>query len=110
MTRWLRSFVFLAALAGLATTLPGDVPCCELRYRLTPDPTGHAVEVTLEIRGFRGESLLMTRASSRPLPGLLGEDPLVDGGRPAAAGGDICAGSGGSVHSCPGLSACRVFR
>jgi predicted metalloprotease with PDZ domain len=83
MTRWLKSFVFLAALAGLATTLPGDVPCCELRYRLAPDPAGRAVEVTLEIRGFRGESLLMTRASSRPLPGLLGEDPLVEGERPA---------------------------
>jgi predicted metalloprotease with PDZ domain len=83
MTRALRAFVFLAALAGLATTVPGDVPCCELRYVLTPDPSSGAVDVTLEVRGFRGDSLSLQRASARPLPGLLNEDPLVDGERPA---------------------------
>lgn len=82
----LRALVFLAALAGLATTLPGDVPCCELSYVVRPDPTSGAVDVLLEVRGFRGDSLTVMRASSRPLPGLLGEDPFVDGERPASWG------------------------
>lgn len=82
MTRSLRALVFFAALAGLATTLPGDVPCCDLRYRVTPEVSARAVVVTMEIRGFRGDSLVLLRSSARPLPGLVAEDPTVDGAVP----------------------------
>ncbi len=83
MTRSLRALVFLAALAGLASTLPGDVPCCDLRYRVRPDTESGAVDVAMEIRGFRGDSLVILRSSNRPLPGLLSEDPIVNGEGPA---------------------------
>ena len=82
MTRSLRALAFFAALAGLATTLPGDVPCCDLRYRVSPDTESGAVDVVLEIRGFRGDSLVLLRSSARPLPGLLSEDPVVNGEAP----------------------------
>jgi hypothetical protein len=88
MTRALRALVFFAALSGLATTLPGDVPCCDLRYHVRPDPRLGVVEVTLEIRGFRGDSLMLLRSSARPLPGLVGQDPQVDGEPPADWGVD----------------------
>jgi predicted metalloprotease with PDZ domain len=83
MTHSLRALAFFAALAGLATTLPGDVPCCDLRYRVRPDAASGVVDVTMEIQGFRGDSLVLLRQSARPLPGLLAEDPTVDGRAPA---------------------------
>ena len=82
MTRALRALALLSALAGVAMTVPGAVPCCELRYLVRPDPVGGVVDVELEIRGFSGDSLALVRPSPRPLPGLLSDDPLVDGARP----------------------------
>jgi predicted metalloprotease with PDZ domain len=81
MTRTLRLLALLAALAALATTLPGEVPCCDLQYLVQPDPESGTVEVTLDIRGFDGDSLVLVRQSARPLPGLLGEDPTVEDAR-----------------------------
>jgi hypothetical protein len=65
----------------VVTTLPGDVPCCELSYRVSPDPEAGDVEVALEIHGFRGDTLVLTRPSARPLVGLVGRDPEVEGVR-----------------------------
>ena len=79
MRALLRTALLAAALAGLTTTLPGDVPCCDLRYTLRPDPANAAVEVELEIHGFLGDSLILQRPSTRPLVGLLNQDPKVDG-------------------------------
>lgn len=81
--RILRTAALAAALAGLATTLPGEVPCCALVYRVTPSPGAGTVEVELEIQGFHGDSLVLARASGRPLVGLLNQDPKVEGVRRA---------------------------
>lgn len=81
MVKNARLLVLTVGLAGLTTTLPGDVPCCELRYRVRPLPDAGVVEVDLRIHGFRGDSLVLARPSGRPLVGLLGEDPDVDGVR-----------------------------
>jgi predicted metalloprotease with PDZ domain len=79
MTCALRLLALVAALVAVATTLPGEVPCCDLEYLIRPDPVSETVEVNLEIRGFTGDSLVLVRQSARPLPGLLGEDPVVEG-------------------------------
>lgn len=80
MTRILVRLALLAAISAvLVTTLPGDVPCCELRYTLSPDPENAAVDVELELHGFLGDSLVLVRPSTRPLTGLLNQDPHVDG-------------------------------
>jgi len=79
--RTARALALAASVPVVATTLPGDVPCCELSYRVSPDPVAGDVEVRLEIRGFRGDTLVLTRPSSRPLVGLLGQDPEVEGAR-----------------------------
>lgn len=99
MTRALRAFAFLAALAGLASTLPGDVPCCDLEYSVRPDPAVGVVDVTLEIRGFRGDSLVLLRSSARPLPGLLVQDPIVDG--EPAEGWSVVEGSPRWTYGAP---------
>jgi predicted metalloprotease with PDZ domain len=77
--RAVRGLVIAASVPVVVTTLPGGVPCCELSYELKPDPGTGVVDVTLEIHGFHGDTLVLTRASSRPLVGLLGQDPVVDG-------------------------------
>lgn len=77
--RVVRALLLAASVPVVVTTLPGEVPCCELSYRVSPDPDTGAVEVTLEIHGFRGDTLVLTRPSARPLVGLLGQDPVVDG-------------------------------
>ena len=74
-----RALLLLAAVPVLATTLPGEVPCCELSYRVEPDPERGVVDVELLIRGFSGDTLVLTRPSARPLVGLLGKDPVVEG-------------------------------
>jgi predicted metalloprotease with PDZ domain len=77
--RALRALALAASVPVVVTTLPGGVPCCELSYELKPDPGGGVVDVTLEIHGFHGDTLVLTRPSSRPLVGLLGQDPVVEG-------------------------------
>jgi predicted metalloprotease with PDZ domain len=84
--RAVRALALAASVPVIVTTLPGDVPCCELSYRVSPDPEAGAVDVRLEIHGFRGDTLVLTRPSSRPLVGLLGQDPVVDGIRRAEWG------------------------
>ena len=82
MTHTLIRVTLLAAVSAvLAVTFPGDVPCCELRYTVRPDPVNSAVEVELELHGFRGDSLILDRPSTRPLTGLMNQDPRVDGVR-----------------------------
>lgn len=71
--------LLVAGLAALTTTLPGEVPCCELRYQVRPDPDARAVDVRLQIHGFDGDSLVLQRPSDRPLIGLLNQDPTVEG-------------------------------
>lgn len=83
MIRLLRTATLVAGLAALTTTLPGEIPCCELRYEVRPDPTTGAVDVTLTVQGFRGDSLTLVRPSARPLVGLLSQDPVVEGVRRA---------------------------
>jgi len=75
----LRTLLLAAAVPLLATTLPGEVPCCELSYSVRPDPDGRVVDVELDVRGFSGDTLVLTRPSARPLIGLLGKDPEVEG-------------------------------
>ncbi|MDX1660309.1 MAG: hypothetical protein R3326_00850 [Gemmatimonadota bacterium] len=75
--------LLVLGLAALTTTLPGEVPCCELRYAVRPDPAARAVDVRLEIVGFEGDSLVLERPSDRPLVGLLNQDPRVEGTRGA---------------------------
>jgi hypothetical protein len=79
--RTARAFALAASVPVVVTTLPGDVPCCELSYRVSPDPEAGDVEVALEIHGFRGDTLVLTRPSARPLVGLIGRDPEVEGVR-----------------------------
>ncbi|MDX1623496.1 MAG: hypothetical protein R3199_05905 [Gemmatimonadota bacterium] len=79
--RVITTALMAGALAPLATTLPGPVPCCELRYRVRPVPESRAIEVALDLHGFEGDSLILARASDRPLIGLLNEDPEVAGVR-----------------------------
>lgn len=80
MARRIPTLALLAlGLTALTTTLPGDVPCCELRYVVRPDPDSRAVDVHLQIHGFDGDSLVLERPSDRPLIGLLNQDPTVDG-------------------------------
>lgn len=74
-----RALALAALVPVVVTTLPGEIPCCDLAYRVRPEPDAGAVEVTLEIRGFRGDSLVLGRSSARPLVGLLGQDPVVEG-------------------------------
>ncbi len=81
MVRLLRIALLAAGLAPLTTTLPGDVPCCELRYTLRPDPSSGAVDVTLTVHGYQGEALVLERPSQRPLVGLLTQDPEIEGVR-----------------------------
>ncbi len=78
-TSILRALLLAAAVPVLATTLPGEVPCCELSYRVAPEPGEGGVAVELESPGFRGDTLVRTRPSARPLVGLLGKDPEVEG-------------------------------
>lgn len=73
--------LLVLGLAALTTTLPGEVPCCEMRYVVRPDPDSRAVDVRLRIHGFHGDSLVLRRPSDRPLIGLLNQDPTVDGVR-----------------------------
>lgn len=85
MVRRIPTLALLAAgLAALTATLPGEVPCCDLRYAVRPDPASRAVDVRLEIRGFEGDSLVLARPSERPLIGLLNQDPVVEGIRRSA--------------------------
>lgn len=81
MRNFVRLLLLSAGFAGLTTTLPGEIPCCELRYRIEPDPATGAVDVVLEIHGFDGDTLELARPSDRPLTGLLGSDPRVEGFR-----------------------------
>lgn len=83
MLRLIRTLVLAGGLVGLTTTLPGEVPCCDLRYEVQPDPAAGVVNVTLTVHGFRGETLELVRPSSRPLVGLLSQDPVVEGVRRA---------------------------
>lgn len=84
MARRIPTLALLAAgLAALTTTLPGEIPCCDLRYEVRPDPDSRAVDVRLEIHGFDGDSLVLARPSERPLIGLLNQDPEVEGIRRA---------------------------
>jgi predicted metalloprotease with PDZ domain len=82
----LRPLLLAAAVPVVVTTLPGEVPCCELSYRVEPDPAKAFVDVELEIRGFEGDTLVLTRPSARPLVGLLGKDPVVEGAERAGWG------------------------
>lgn len=79
MRRFVRLVMMTAGFAGLVTTLPGETPCCDLRYRVAPDPDAGTVDVVLSIHGFRGDTLELARPSERPLTGLLGSDPRVTG-------------------------------
>ena len=79
MLRLLWTPLLAAGLAVLATTLPGEVPCCELRYEVRPYPTAGVVDVSLTIHGYRGGNLELFRRSARPLTGLLSQDPRVEG-------------------------------
>lgn len=81
MKRTVRILLLTAGLVPLTTTLPGGVPCCELRYVLKPDPATGAIDVTLTVHGYRGEALVLERASQRPLVGLLTQDPEIEGVR-----------------------------
>lgn len=74
-----RALALAALVPVVVTTLPGEVPCCDLAYRVRPDPDGGTVAVTLDIRGFHGDSLVLGRPSARPLVGLVGQDPVVEG-------------------------------
>jgi predicted metalloprotease with PDZ domain len=74
-----RGLALAAATVALVTSLPGEVPCCVLSYRVSPDPEAGALDVTLEIHAFRGDTLVLTRSSARPLVGLIGQDPVVEG-------------------------------
>lgn len=73
--------LLLVGLAVLATTLPGEVRCCDLRYRVRPVPESGSVDITLEVHGYAGDSLVLARPSERPLVGLLNQDPEVEGVR-----------------------------
>src|SRR5688500_17472327 len=76
--------------ASLATTLPGDIPCCDLRYAVRPDPGAGVVEIRLDLRGFDGDTLVLERPSERVFPGLRGGDPAVENvarGRWSLSGG-----------------------
>ncbi len=83
MLRLLWTPFLVAGLAALTTTLPGEVPCCELRYDVRADPGSSGVDVTLTLHGFRGETLALVRESARPLTGVLVRDPEVEGARRA---------------------------
>lgn len=83
MKRLLWTPFLVAGLAVLTTTLPGKVPCCELRYHVRPDPASGAVDVVLTLHGYRAETLELVRQSARPLTGLLVQDPHVEGVRRA---------------------------
>jgi predicted metalloprotease with PDZ domain len=83
MKQTVRILLLAAGLAPLTTTLPGGVPCCELRYTLEPDPSTGAIDVTLTVHGYRGEALVLERPSPRPLVGLLTQDPEIEGVRHA---------------------------
>src|SRR5688500_6270017 len=75
----LRALLLAAAMPVVVTTLPGEVPCCELSYSVRPAPDDGVVYVELEVRGCSGDLLVLTRPSARPLVGLLGKDPEVEG-------------------------------
>ena len=77
--RTARALALAASTVVLVTSLPGEVPCCSLSYRVSPEPRDRAVEVTLEIHAFQADTLVLTRSSARPLVGLLGQDPEVEG-------------------------------
>ena len=81
MKRLLRMALLAAGLAPLATTLPGEMQCCELRYTLRPDPSSGVIDVVLTVHGYQGEALVLERPSERPLVGLLTQDPEVEGAR-----------------------------
>ena len=83
----MRILLLAAGLAPLTTTLPGGVPCCELRYTLEPNPSTGAIDVTLTVHGYRGEALVLERPSPRPLVGLLTQDPEIEGRETAQASG-----------------------
>ena len=83
MKRTMRILLLAAGLAPLTTTLPGGVPCCELRYTLQAHPSTGAIDVTLTVHGYRGEALVLERPSQRPLVGLLTQDPEIEGVRHA---------------------------
>jgi predicted metalloprotease with PDZ domain len=97
--RAVRALALAASVPVVVTTLPGDVPCCELAYRVSPDPEAGAVDLTLEIHGFRGDTLVLSRPSARPLVGLLGQDPVVDGVR--RAGWGVSDGQPRWSYACP---------
>jgi predicted metalloprotease with PDZ domain len=75
----IRAAALVTGLAGLVTTLPGEVPCCDLRYRVQVSPSRDEIRVDLTIHGFRGETLDLDLPSQRPLAGLRAHDPQVDG-------------------------------
>lgn len=81
MKRLLRTALLVGGLVPLTTTLDGDVPCCELRYTLRPDPSSGAIDVVLTLHGYQGEALVLERPSQRPLVGLLTQDPEIEGVR-----------------------------
>ena len=90
LLRRARALALAASVPIVVTTLPGDVPCCDLFYRVRPAPDAGDVVVTLEIRGFQGDTLVLTRPSARPLVGLLGQDPEVAGA--SRSGWEVHAG------------------
>lgn len=82
MRRLTRYALLAVAAAGVLPTLPGEIPCCDLRYEVRPSASIGVVDVSLTITGFRGDSLILTRPSQRPLDGLLAQDPTIAGARP----------------------------
>jgi predicted metalloprotease with PDZ domain len=81
MIRLGRYTLLAAVIVSLITTLPGEVPCCELSYEVRPNPDAGVVDVSLAVYGFDGDSLVLVRPSARPLVGLLAQDPEVKGTR-----------------------------
>ncbi|MGH7571237.1 MAG: hypothetical protein ACREMK_05280 [Gemmatimonadota bacterium] len=81
MKRLIRILLLAGGLAPLTTFLDGDVPCCELRYTVRPDPSSGAIDVVLTVHGYQGEALVLERPSHRPLVGLLTQDPEIEGVR-----------------------------
>jgi len=81
MIRLGRYTLLAAVTVSLMTTLPGEVPCCELNYEVRPNPEAGVVDVSLTVHGFDGDSLVLVRPSARPLVGLLAQDPEVKGAR-----------------------------
>lgn len=82
MRRPLRYTLLAVAAAGVLPTLPGEIPCCDLRYEVRPSATKGVVDVSLTITGFHGDSLILSRPSQRPLVGLLAQDPTIAGAGP----------------------------